>query len=101
MRTKIDWPSTLYAMSGMDTFCGGPSHEDRTANSYYREVKPMVDRIVHNLEQEIDHLNFVIEDLKKQLKASKPKVRYNQGSGVWELVQAQCGWKPDMAKEEA
>lgn len=100
MRTKINWPDTSYALSGMDTFCGGSSHEDRSAGSYYREVKPMVERIVHNLEQEIDHLGFEIQRLKEELKATKPRVKYNQGSGVWELVQAQCGWKPDMAKEE-
>jgi len=100
MRTKINWPDTTYAMSGMDTFCGGPSHEDRTANSYYREVKPMVERIVHNLEQEIDLLNAELNRLKEELKSTKPRVKYNQGSGVWELVQAQCGWKPDMTKEE-
>lgn len=84
----------------MDRFCGGPSHEDLTGNQYYSRVKPIVDLAIHNLEQEIDHLNFEIARLNEELKATKPRVKYNQGSGVWELVQAQCGWKPPIGKEE-
>lgn len=79
MRTVIKWPDTTTYMSGMDRFCGGPEYEDRTAGDYYREAKPLVDRAVHNLEQEIDHLNFEIQ----KLKAAKPKLRFNSALGIW------------------
>lgn len=82
MRTKIVWPDTYDTMSGMDRFCGGHEYEDRTAFAFFREAKPIVDRAIHNLEQEIDHLNFEIQ----KLKANKPKLRFNAELGIWYVV---------------
>ena len=70
----------------MDRFCGGPEHEDRTADNFYREAKPLVDLAIHNLEQEIDHLNFEIE----KLKAAKPKLRYNSELKLWFVVEKEA-----------
>lgn len=82
MRTKIEWPDTSRKLSGMDRFCGGPSHEDYSADTYYRWVKPLVDRAIHNLEQEIDHLTFELQAFKE----AKPKLRYHPELKVWYVV---------------
>lgn len=79
MRTKINWPEPYIELSGMDRFCGGGAHEDRLAVDFYREAKPIVDRAIRNLEEEIDQLKFQIQDLK----AAKPKLRFNSELGVW------------------
>ena len=98
MRTKIDWPDVGREDSGM---MGFPAEwTDYTASRYRGWIKPRVEHAIVNLEKEIDELKAKNKALEIELKAAKPKVKYNQGSGVWELVQAQCGWKPPMDKAE-
>lgn len=82
MRTKIDWPDTMQEMSGMDRFCGGPSHEDYDANTYKRWVKPIVEEAIINLENEIDRL----EQKVAKLKSEKPKLRYDKTLDIWYVV---------------
>lgn len=85
MRTCIAWPKTYRELSGMDRFCGGPSHEDISADHFYAMAKPIVNLAIHNLEQEIDHLQFEVNRLNK-LVSEKPRVKYNNDIGGWVIV---------------
>jgi len=82
MRTVINWPDAYDTMSGMDRFCGGPEHEDRTAMAFYYEAKPIVEKAVENLEAQIDKLQLQVNELK----AAKPKLRYHSDLGIWYVV---------------
>jgi len=66
----------------MDQFCGGPSHEEYGASSYRHWVKPLVERAIIGLENEIDNLKLEVE----KLKAAKPKLRFNSALGIWYVV---------------
>jgi len=82
MRTKIDWPDTSRELDGMDRFCGGPSHEDYDAATYYGWIKPLVNRAIHNLEQEIDQLRFEVQKLVE----AKPRLRFHPELQLWYVV---------------
>lgn len=85
MRTQIDWPKTYVELSGMDRFCGGPAYEDISADHFYSMAKPIVNRAVLCLEQEIDHLQTEVNRL-NELVAKKPKVKYRADIGAWVIV---------------
>lgn len=85
MRTKIEWPDTVYELSGMDRFCGGPSHEYVDVNSFYHGAKRAVDKAVTKLESEIDSLTAEVIRLKKEL-ADKPRLKYRHDLGLWVMA---------------
>jgi len=88
MRTAVAWPQTYREMSGMDRFCGGPSCEDISAADFLRSARPIVNRVIHNLEQEINHLRFEVERLNK-LVSGKPRVKYRKDIDCWVLVRSE------------
>lgn len=76
----------------MDRFCGGPSHEDISADHFYSMAKPIVNDAILSLEQEIDQLQLEVVRL-NELVSKKPKVKYRADIGAWVIVEDNGGAK--------
>lgn len=73
---QFEWPSTSRELSGMDRYCGGPSHEDYDAPTYKRWMEPKVNALVSHLNSTLataDHYRRQVVELREQVHALKLK----------------------------
>ncbi|AND74938.1 hypothetical protein pf16_15 [Pseudomonas phage pf16] len=75
---QFEWPPTSAELSGMDRFCGGPSHEDYDASVYKGWMKPKVNALIealNNARATAHHYRHEAFELSKQVNALKANQR--------------------------
>ena len=82
--TKIVWPKVSYEIGGLMGFSA--ETVEYTAGDYRDWVKPMVEKIIHDLDMLVFNLKAENTQLRQDLKAAKPRLKWNEAAKAFVVL---------------